>query len=47
MTDRGSRMWESRLYGSERGLEGNGGMDAIVWHHREPRWQTEKTNLIM
>ena len=33
------RFWE--------GLESNFGMDEILWHRRETRRQTEKTNLIL
>ena len=42
----GSRMWESCLSGSE-GQERNCDMDEILWHRRESRRQTEKTNLVL
>ena len=37
-------MWESRVSGSERGRRFNCDMVAILWHRRESRRQTEKTN---
>ena len=40
-------MWESRLSGSERGWGTTHAMDAILWHRRETRRQTEKTNFIL
>ena len=39
-----SRMWESCLSGSERGRSATGAMAEILWHRRESRRQTEKTN---
>ena len=47
MADRGAVCWESRLSGSERGWGTTLAKDEILWHHRETRWQTEKTNLIL
>jgi len=37
-------MWESRVSGSERGRRFNCDMVEILWHRRESRRQTEKTN---
>ena len=40
-------MWESRLSGSERGRVSTGAMGEILWHRRETRRQTEKTNFTL
>ena len=40
-------MWESRLSGSERGWATTRARGEIVWHRRETRRQTEKTNLTL
>jgi hypothetical protein len=37
-------MWESCLSGSVRGWSATLGMGAILWHRRETRRLTEKTN---
>ena len=37
-------MWESCLSGSVRGWSATLGMEAILWHRRETRRITEKTN---
>ena len=42
-----SRVRESRKHGSGRGAGANGCMDEILWHRRETRRKTEKTNLIL
>lgn len=47
MADRGAVCWEIRLSGSERGWGTTLAMDKILWHRRETRRQTEKTNLIL
>ncbi len=40
-------MWESRLSGSERDWGATRIMGKILWHRRETRRQTEKTNLTL
>ena len=40
-------MWESRLSGSARGWGATRTMGEILWHRRETRRQTEKTNLTL
>ncbi len=40
-------MWESRLSGSERGRVSTCIMGEILWHRRETRRQTEKTNITL
>ena len=40
-------MWEIRLSGSERGWVTTWAMGAILWHRRETRRQTEKTNFAL
>jgi hypothetical protein len=47
MADRGAGCWESRLSGSERGWATTQTMGEILWHRRETRRQTEKTNLTL
>ena len=47
MTDTRSRMWESRLSGSERGRVATRTMGEILWHRRETRRQTENTNVAL
>jgi hypothetical protein len=38
-------VWEIRLSGSVRGRGTTEGMAEILWHRRETRRQTEKTNV--
>ena len=45
MTDRGAGCRESRLSGSESGWATTQAMGKILWHCRETRQQTEKTNI--
>ena len=40
-------MWESRLSGSVRGRRTTAGMEKIMWHRRESRRRTEKTNIFL
>jgi hypothetical protein len=40
-------MWEIRLSGSERGWVTTRAMGEILWHRRETRRQTEKTNVAL
>jgi len=40
-------MWESRLSGSVRGRRATEGMEKILWHRRESRRKTEKTNIFL
>ena len=40
-------MWESCLSGSERGRVSTCAMGEILWHRRETRRQTEKTNFAL
>jgi len=40
-------MWESRLSGSERGRVATRTTGEIVWHRRETRRKTEKTNVAL
>jgi len=40
-------MWESRLSGSARGWVTTRAMGEILWHRRETRRQTEKTNVAL
>jgi hypothetical protein len=40
-------MWESCLSGSVRGRRANEGMEKILWHRRESRRKTEKTNIFL
>ena len=47
MTDRGAGCWEIRLSGSVRGWVTTQIMGEILWHRRETRRQTEKTNFIL
>ena len=47
MAKRGAGCWESRLSGSERGWGATWTMGEILWHRRETRRQTEKTNLTL
>ena len=47
MAGRGAGGWEIRLSGSVRGWVTTQIMGDILWHRRETRRQTEKTNLIL
>ena len=47
MIERGAGCWEIRLSGSERGRVTTRAMGAILWHRRETRRQTEKTNIAL
>jgi hypothetical protein len=40
-------MWKSRLSGSVRGRRATEGMEKILWHRRESRRKTEKTNIFL
>ena len=40
-------MWESCLSGSMRGRRATEGMEKILWHRRESRRKTEKTNIFL
>ena len=40
-------MWESCLSGSVRGMSATEGMEKILWHRRESRRITEKTNIFL
>ncbi len=47
MAGRGAGCWESRLSGSVRGWVTTQIMGEILWHRRQIRRQTEKTNFIL
>jgi hypothetical protein len=47
MAGRGAGCWESRLSGSERGWVTTQIMGEILWHRRQIRRLTEKTNFIL
>jgi len=47
MTERGAGCWESRLSGSEGGRVATRTTGEIMWHRRETRRQTEKTNIAL
>ena len=47
MAGRGAGCWESRLSGSVRGWVTTQNKGEILWHRRETRRITEKTNFIL